>query len=102
MSDLPGFLRQILTEKEISDHEGIHADPALCATLFAIKEAVLKALRCGLDRGPAWHELEITPDFRAILSGSVQRLANERSIKNILIAPARAGNVAMALAIAET
>ena len=100
--DFPAFLRQILTEGELSAHAGVREDPARCAVLFAAKEAVLKALDCGLERGARWHEVELTADFRVILSGGVRRLAEERSVRRILVSPSCAGGIAMALAIAES
>jgi len=99
--DLSGFLRQILTEKEISEHGGLHADPALCARIFAAKEAVLKALGCGLAGGWSWRDVEITSDFRVVLSGGAGRLAQERSMRKIHIVQSCSGGYAMALAIAE-
>ena len=99
--DLPGLLRQILTEGELSLHPGVSEDPARCAVLFAAKEAVLKALAGGLDRGSCWHEVELTGDFRVVLSGAARRLAEERSVGRVLVCLSRAGGTVMALALAE-
>ncbi len=100
--DLQGLLRQILTEGEITAHAGLSEDPARCALLLVAKEAVLRVLACGLDRGSRWREVDLTRDFRVFLSGGVRRLAGERSVKRILVSPSRAGAIAMALAIAES
>ena len=77
------------------------ADPALCARIFAAKEAVLKALGCGLAGGWSWRDVEITSDFRVVLSGGAGRLAQERSMRKIHIVQSCSGGYAMALAIAE-
>lgn len=99
--DRSGFLRQVLTEKEISGHRGLRSDPALCARIFAAKEAVLKALGCGLAEGWAWRDVEITTDFRVVLSGGAGRLARERSLRKIHVVQSCTGRYAVALAIAE-
>jgi len=99
--DLGGFLRQILTEEEISGHVGIESDPVLCAKIFAAKEAVLKALGCGLSGGWSWRDVTITSEFRVVLSGGAGRLARERSTKRIHVVPSCSGGHAMVLAVAE-
>ncbi|HEX7319752.1 MAG TPA: holo-ACP synthase [bacterium] len=50
-----GFLDQIFTGSEMPCHE----DPVMATAGFATKEAVIKALGCGLGRGSCWHDIEI-------------------------------------------
>jgi holo-[acyl-carrier protein] synthase len=53
------FARRILTQAEW-DYCTQHADPAPClASRFAAKEAVSKALGCGIGPTLGWHDIEI-------------------------------------------
>ncbi len=57
------FIRQFLTESEYSDAVQETRRDFFCARIFAIKEAIFKALGCGLHYGAYWHDIEIHQDL---------------------------------------
>lgn len=83
LSDEQEFIKQLLTETEIRStprgmNQGLHY-----ATLFAIKEALLKALGCGLHDGSFWHDVEVDENGAPRLSGRLEALARRRSVSAI-------------------
>lgn len=77
------YLHQILTEEEIRQ-AGLSEQPAnFIAKTFAVKEAVVKALGCGLNAGWFWHEIELTGAEGIRLSGFYRSAAQERSVEEI-------------------
>lgn len=97
------FLKRIFTKKE---REAIlkKANPASSiAARFAAKEAVAKALGCGI--GPVrWRELEILPGERGKpvvhLTGGAQQWAEKHGIAGVEITISHDGPYAVAAAIA--
>jgi holo-[acyl-carrier protein] synthase len=95
------FLNQILTEREMQDIPDGEMRDLLYATVFAIKEAVLKALGCGLTLGSCWHDIEISKNFRVALSGAVREAARAKSVTEILVSESHSEDYAVALVIIE-
>ena len=96
------FLQQVFTLSEIQNAPARPAQDTFFATLFAIKEALLKALGCGLEEGSLWREIYITPDLKPKLSGLLGRLAQEQSISTIHVSHSHSDNSAVAFVILET
>ena len=96
------FLRQVFTPSEIRNAPGQPAQDTFFATLFAIKEALLKALGCGLAEGSLWRDIHITPDWKTELSGHLGRLAQDQSISTIHVSHSHSDNSAVAFVILET
>jgi len=96
------FLKQVFTVSEIQNAPERPAQDTFFATLFAIKEALLKALGCGLEEGSLWREIHITPDWKPKLSGLLGRLAQDQSISNIHVAHSHSDNSAVAFVVLET
>ena len=96
------YLRQVFTLNEIQNAPEKPAQDAFFATLFAIKEALLKALGCGLEKGSLWREIQITPDWKPRLSGLLGRIAQEQSISTIHVSHSHSDNSAVAFVILET
>ena len=96
------FLKQVFTPSEIQNATERPAQDTSLATLFAIKEALLKALGCGLEEGSLWREIHITPDWKPKLSGLLGRLAQDQSISNIHVAHSHSDNSAVAFVVLET
>ena len=73
---------------------------------FAAKEAVLKVLGTGWQKGISWTDIEIrnAPSGRPLvrLSGLCRKLADEQGLATILISISHVGSHAMASAIATT
>jgi holo-[acyl-carrier protein] synthase len=96
------FLKQVFTPSEIQNATERPAQDTSLATLFAIKEALLKALGCGLEKGSLWREIHITADWKPELSGPLSRLAQEQSIQTIHVAHSHSEKNAVAFVILET
>ncbi len=75
------FIAQYLTSREITEFHPI--SDSVAATLFAIKEACLKAFGIGLTGGSLWHEMEVSTLFQVVLRGSLEERARALSIKQI-------------------
>lgn len=95
------FLQRVFTPREIGESNGLW--PSL-AGRFAAKEAVAKALGCGI--GPvAWKEIEIIEgqlgDPMLELHGAAQRVAEQRGLLDwsISISHTQAQAVAVAVAV---
>lgn len=96
------YLEQVFTPSEIQIAcRGPEQDTRF-ATLFAIKEALLKALGCGLEQGSLWREIHIAPDWKPRLSGLLGRLAREQSVSCIHVAHSHSDNSAVAFVLLET
>jgi holo-[acyl-carrier protein] synthase len=96
------FLEQVFTANEIHAGSEGPAPDSFFAMLFAVKEAVLKAMGCGLQRMSLWREIEVTKNEKLHLSGSLQQLAKEKSIQRVHISKAHSGNDAVAFVVLET
>lgn len=97
------FLNRIFTGSEIENIKNRGSTVAIMAARFAAKEAVLKAIGCGI--GPAaLKEVEIIAvpgaQPRARLYGEASRLAGERNIGDILISMSHESPFACAFATA--
>ena len=95
------FIRQILTDKEILNIPKEYQKDYFYATIFAIKEAILKALACGLYHGSHWHNIVITKKFEARLSDVIKKFAHEKSVSKIHIAKAYSKKYTTALVLME-
>ncbi len=83
--DLDDFLDQILSENEFIALRENPKKFIVAAKIFSIKEAILKALGCGLHLGSYWHDIELTDEYAPHLRGFLGRLAEEKSITQIHI-----------------
>jgi holo-[acyl-carrier protein] synthase len=99
--DLDDFLRQVLSEKEFVEVAMNSKKHVVAATMFAIKEAILKALGCGLHFGSYWHDIEITKEFVPHLRGFIKRLAAEQSISRIHVSHSCSKLFSVAVVILE-
>ncbi|MGI6308328.1 MAG: holo-ACP synthase [Dethiobacteria bacterium] len=97
------FLRKIFTEKEIEFLQAKRNPFPSMAARFATKEAVAKALGCGIGQ-VGWRDLEILPGARGkpvvFLRGAAQSWAEKQGIKGIEISMSHDGFYAIAQAIA--
>jgi holo-[acyl-carrier protein] synthase len=102
VKDKDDFLQQILAEKEIRDIPEGKSRDIFSATMFAVKEAILKALGCGLHYGSFWHDIEVSPELKPSLHGFVGKLANEQSISKIHITKSRSKKYLVTFVILES
>jgi len=102
LEDREAFLAHVFTHTEICNAPDGSAQEAFFATLFAIKEALLKALGCGLESVSVWRDIQITPDWQPRLSGRPGRLAREKSVSKIHVSHSHSGKSAVAFVVMET
>ena len=96
------FFDQVFTPAEILRAPDGAPQDTFYAALFATKEALLKALGCGLEHGSFWKDIHITPDGRPHLSGFLGRLAGEKSVSKIHVSHAFSDTSAVAFVLIET
>jgi holo-[acyl-carrier protein] synthase len=96
------FLEQVFTRTEIHNAPPGPTQDTFYATLFAMKEALLKALGCGLTEGSIWREIQITQDWRPHLSGALQRKAEQGSVGRIHISHSHSEKNAVAFVLIES
>jgi len=101
MPDPEGFIGEILTEGEISEHPGVAHDAMRSATVFAVKEATLKALGCGLTSGSYWHDVRIDSNFIPTLSGAIKRIAGEKRAPVIHVSHSHSKKYVTAIVLIE-
>lgn len=73
LKDKQEFLAQFLSAEELSHAPQVKTD-LFYASLFAVKESVLKALGYGLSRGSFWHDIRVSKDIRVSLSGRLSEM----------------------------
>lgn len=78
-ADHEAFAAGILTPGERARHAG---GPSDFAVAFAMKEALMKALGCGLSRGWRWQDIELD-DGRIRLRGDLRAFALCRGVETI-------------------
>jgi holo-[acyl-carrier protein] synthase len=96
------FVEQVFTPTEILRAPKGPSQDTFFAVLFAAKEALLKALGCGLEHGMLWRDIHITADGRAHLSGTLDLLARKKSVSNIYVSHAHSKTSAVAFVLIET
>ncbi|OGQ54727.1 MAG: holo-[acyl-carrier-protein] synthase [Deltaproteobacteria bacterium RIFCSPLOWO2_02_FULL_53_8] len=84
------FLERLLTDTERRECLALPNIDRQVAMRFAAKEAVMKALGTGWDKGVGWHDIEILRDSAALgvgcatlrvgLCGKARELAGNRSV----------------------
>ena len=97
----PGFIEQLLTQNEISEIPGNSQSEVYIATVFAFKEAIMKALGCGLNHGSYWHDIVVAHDWIIHLTGFFKKLADEKSILKIHSSHSKTKNYVTALVLLE-
>lgn len=100
------FLKRVFTPLEAEYCRSRGAPAQHWAGRFAVKEAVLKALKTGWSEGILWREVEVerspSGEPSVQLSGAAARRAEEMGIARIHISLSHTGDHAIAHAIAET
>ncbi len=97
----PDFIEQILTRQEKSEIPGNSQSEVHIATVFAFKEAMMKALGCGLSEGSYWHDVVVTRNWIIDLTGFFKQLADEKSILKIHSSFSKTKNYITALVLLE-
>jgi holo-[acyl-carrier protein] synthase len=99
------FLRRVFTGAERAYCDARARPGTHYAGRFAVKEAVLKALRTGWSQGIGWREVEVVPGAKgepsARLTGEALRRAQAMGIETVHISISHTDRYAVASAVAE-
>jgi len=94
------FLNRIFTPSEIASVQKKKYQHISLSGLFAVKEAVLKALGIGLQMGVRFQEIETSHNALGkpvtTLSGKVQEIAQEKQVSELFVSISHDGNYAIA------
>lgn len=94
------FLAQVFSPEELSRAPKANRD-RFYASLFAVKESVLKALGCGLSQGSFWQDIRISKDMRAAITGRLMKFVPEGSTPKIMVSHSSTREYATAYVIIE-
>jgi holo-[acyl-carrier-protein] synthase len=96
------FTQNVFTRKEIGfTHPLIYRD-RVYAIYFSVKEAILKALGCGLRFGTFWRDVEIDNYSHIKTHGNIRDLAVKKSIKKIHTTSASTKKYALSVVLLES
>jgi phosphopantetheine--protein transferase-like protein len=102
LKDKNAFIQEVLTPDEIF---AVRREPdtmGSLALLFTIKEAFIKALRCGLHLGYFWKKIDVDPRLEVSTSGRMRDLIKEKSISKTHVSTARAKKTALSIVVMES
>jgi phosphopantetheine--protein transferase-like protein len=91
------FLKNFLTDREISRSDIFKNKSRYWATMFAIKEAVTKAFKIGFHAGSYLHDITINEDFNVDLCGIFSKIGKGKT--KILISKTSSEKYALGLAL---
>jgi holo-[acyl-carrier protein] synthase len=98
------YLTRVFTAREISYCQERKRAMEHFAGRWAAKEAILKALGTGWQKGISWTDVEVRNDFsgqpRVFLCGGAKDVTQSLKIKDILISISHCRNYATAYALA--
>jgi len=99
------FTRRVFTPAERAYCDGRPRPVIHYAGRFAVKEAVLKALRTGWVKGISWQDVEVESgpggEPSAVLSGGARERAEAMGLTELHISIAHTDHYAVATAVAE-
>jgi holo-[acyl-carrier protein] synthase len=98
------FLEEILNRGEIDRFWRSSRFLPACATVFAAKEALFKALGTGRTGLVSWLDVEMTGPSAAPqleLRGETAQVAASLGVRRVFLGLARAGNLAAAIVVLE-
>ncbi len=100
------IVRKIFTAREISDASKRADREVFLSGRWAAKEAVSKALKCGIGKDCAWRDISVSNDSggapSARLSGRALALARRKKISNIQLSISHEKDYAVAFVVMET
>lgn len=93
------FLKQFLNDEEISEANKTNNKNRYPMALFAIKEAIFKALKIGLFFGFYWHDISIKKNLKVNLSGYFGKMIKSKT--RILVSKTCSKQYALSLTLIE-
>ncbi|MBE0432852.1 4'-phosphopantetheinyl transferase superfamily protein [candidate division WOR-3 bacterium] len=102
LEDKEAFCRSVFTAAE-TGLVGRAPDRDRCAALlFALKEAALKALGCGLYFGSFWRNIDIGRDSSMRTGGAIEQMAAKKAVGKIHNSAACTGKHALCIVLLES
>jgi phosphopantetheinyl transferase (holo-ACP synthase) len=102
MENKSEFISNFLTPREKKRAQSYFHRDLIYAALFAMKEAILKSLACGLGHGSLWHRVELDTTILPPIFRSLSRLTGEHPAERVHISVACTKDYALSVALAET
>ncbi len=96
------LLSQFLAPKELPRQAKARSKTCLSAVRFAEKEAILKALGCGLHYGSYWRDIRLLRGSKVRLFGFLRNFAATKAVRRIHATSSYSKKLALALALIET
>ncbi len=96
------FNQDVFTPDEHAIARSTADNAGTFALLFSIKEAFLKALRCGLHLGYFWQNIDIDSHLEARTSGRVKNLVKEKSVRQFHISAAQTKKHTLGIVVLES
>ena len=97
------FLNRVFTPSEIISAQNKINQQISLSGLFAVKEAVLKALGIGFQMGVSFQEIETSHNALGkpivLLSGKVQQIAHSQKVSELFVSISHDGDYAIAQVI---
>ena len=81
------FLKKVFTPEEINEYSGVKGNPVKYSVVFALKEAVLKALGMGWNAYTNFCDIKVKFKGKTaliLLSGKTGSLAKKKGIRKIV------------------
>ncbi|HOK05464.1 MAG TPA: holo-ACP synthase [Victivallales bacterium] len=99
------FLQKIFTDFELESSKKRADKTVFLSARWAAKEAVSKALKCGIGRDCAWRDINIKNDKNGApfveLTGKASELAEKQNVSNIQLSISHDKDYAVALVVIE-
>jgi holo-[acyl-carrier-protein] synthase len=96
------FQKDVFTPGELDIVRRTIDDDSRVALLFSIKEAFLKALRCGLHFGYFWREIDISPRLEVKTAGRIKDFVKGQSVGQFHISAAQTKKYAVGIIVLES
>ena len=99
------FLEKIFTEGELNQAANRNNSPEFFSGRWAVKEAVSKALGCGIGENCGWHDIATSnsengkPEVK--LTGNAAKFADQLGVKNIHVSISHDRQIACAFVVLE-
>jgi holo-[acyl-carrier protein] synthase len=99
------FLNRVFTAGEIEYSKSMKYPARHLAARFAAKEAVSKAFGTGIGKAMGWRDIDVqkkpSGEPFLVFTGSAEKLAKQRSVKNALITLSHSDQHAVATIVLE-
>jgi phosphopantetheine--protein transferase-like protein len=102
LKDRKEFGEDVFTPDELNTVKPTPASARVFALLFSIKEAFLKALRCGLHFGYFWRDIAVGPRLEVKASGRIRGFVEKLSVRQFHVSAAQTKRYAVGIVLLES